>query len=66
MVVPDENIDHPIWSALPMTIVTAIVSPIARPNPRMMPPISPERQYGSTTRLSVSHRVAPNASIDSF
>ena len=30
-------------SALPITIVIAIVSPIARANPKMMAPIIPER-----------------------
>ena len=31
------------WGLLPMTIVTAIVSPIARPNPSMIAPMIPVR-----------------------
>ena len=50
---------------LPMTIVTAIVSPSARPRPRMTAPTIPERAYGRTAFVTVSQRVAPRASIAS-
>ena len=36
-----ENSDALIRYALPITNVTAIVSPSARPRPSMMPPITP-------------------------
>ena len=48
-----------------MTIVTAIVSPSARPSPRIMPPMMPERAYGSTASQIISQRVAPSASAAS-
>ena len=35
--------------ALPMTNVTAMVSPSARPRPSMQPPMTPTRAYGNTT-----------------
>ena len=35
--------DAETWGLLPMTMVTAIVSPIARPNPRMTAPMIPVR-----------------------
>ena len=38
-----------ILVALPMTKVTAIVSPSARPRPSITPPITPTRAKGSTT-----------------
>ena len=48
-----------------MTIVTAIVSPSARPNPRMTPPSSPARPYGTTAVHTASQRVAPRPSAAS-
>ena len=36
---------------LPITNVTAIVSPSARPRPSITPPITPVRVYGSTMRF---------------
>ena len=42
-------------------MVTAIVSPSARPNPRMTAPMRPVRPYGSTARRIISQRVAPSA-----
>ena len=45
---------------LPITIVTAMVSPSARPKPSMMAPMMPTRPYCSATRMA-SHRVAPSA-----
>src|SRR5471032_3407613 len=38
---PAENSDHDSELALPMTKVTAIVSPSARPRPSMTPPTTP-------------------------
>src|SRR6266540_1176088 len=51
---------------LPMTIVTAIVSPKARPSPMKLAPTMPERDRGSTAILSISQRVAPSASAASL
>ena len=47
-----------------MTIVTAIVSPIARPRPRMTAPAIPGAPFTNTTMV-VSHFVAPSASAAS-
>src|SRR4029450_1708092 len=47
--------------ALPITNVTAIVSPSARPRPSMIPPITPTLVYGSTMFQTTSHGVAPRA-----
>ena len=49
----------------PITIVTAIVSPSARPSPRITAPKMPDRAYGSTALVIISQRVAPSASIAS-
>ena len=51
---------------MPIRIVTAIVSPIARPRPSIAPPTIPERQYGSTAMRIISQRVAPSASAASL
>ena len=56
---PGSNSEALILYALPMTNVTAIVSPSARPRPSMMPPITPTLVYGSTTFQTTSHVVAP-------
>ena len=50
-----------ISGRLPITIVTAIVSPSARPSPSTHAPKMPTRAAGSTTRVAVSHFVAPSA-----
>ena len=50
---------------LPMTIVTAIVSPSARPVDRVTAPKRPTRALGSTTRQSTCQRVAPRANAAS-
>src|SRR5262249_46041859 len=47
--------------ALPITKVTAIVSPSARPRPSMMPPTTPTRVKGSTMFHTTSQVVAPSA-----
>ena len=45
---------------LPMTIVTAIVSPRARPRPRIIAPKMPFARVGQSTAMRVtSQRVAP-------
>ena len=58
------NRDALISGRLPMTIVTAIVSPTARPKPSMIAPAMPGAPPASTTRV-VSQRVAPKASAAS-
>src|ERR1041385_6882329 len=59
------NNETPISWRLPITIVTAIVSPSARPSPRITAPMSPVRPYGSTADRTASQRVAPIASAAS-
>jgi hypothetical protein len=49
-------------AALPVTIITAMVSPMARPMPSIPAMITPERPAGTTTRQVVCQRVAPMAS----
>ena len=41
MLFPGAISDFDSWCALPITKVTAIVSPSARPRPSMMPPMTP-------------------------
>ena len=48
------------------TRATAIVSPRARPSPRMIAPTSPLREYGNTAMRIISHRVAPSATAASL
>jgi hypothetical protein len=48
------------WLKLPMTNVTAMVSPSARPRPSMMPPMTPVFVYGSTTLNTTSQVVEPS------
>ncbi len=48
-------------AVLPVTMMTAMVSPIARPIPRMIAAAIPERAAGTMTRLIVCQRVAPVA-----
>ena len=52
-------------AALPVTIITAIVSPIARPMPSMTAVRMPERAAGTTTRQIVCQWVAPIARLAS-
>jgi hypothetical protein len=63
---PGANSDALMRYALPMTNVTAIVSPSARPRPSMMPPITPTFVYGSTMFQTTSHVVAPRPYADSL
>jgi hypothetical protein len=58
------NSDRLTCGLLPMTMVTAIVSPSARPRPSMTAPMMPARPYVSATRID-SQRVAPSASAAS-
>ena len=58
---PDENSDTSFsMLVLPITNVTAIVSPSARPRPSMMPPTTPARVYGSTIFQTTSQVVPPS------
>ena len=50
----------------PITCVTAIASPIARPRPRISAAAIPPRAYGNTTPRTISQRVVPSASAPSF
>jgi hypothetical protein len=50
-----------IWETLPITCVTAIASPSARPTPRITAPTIPGRAIGSTVIRTISQRVAPSA-----
>src|SRR5260370_6043256 len=52
-------------SELPITMVTAMVSPRARARARKMEPNIPERAYGTTTCQVDSHFVAPTANAAS-
>src|SRR6266403_927687 len=65
MVYPGANSDLAISGRLPITIVTAIVSPSARPKPKMIAPTMPARALRSTPMRIISQRVAPNASAAS-
>ena len=47
-------------------IVTAIVSPSARPSPSIEPPTMAERPNGRTAMRIISQRVAPSASAPSI
>jgi hypothetical protein len=55
-----------IITALPMTIIIAIVSPMARPMPSTIPATIPERAAGSWTCHIICHWVAPIASAASL
>ncbi len=44
-----------------MSMVTAMVSPMARPRPRMTAEMIPVRAYGRTTPVMTSQRVSPSA-----
>src|SRR5271163_2026471 len=59
------NNENEMFGELPMTIATAIVSPSARPSPRMIAPTTPEIDGGNTDSRTISHLVAPSASAAS-
>jgi hypothetical protein len=48
-------------SALPATMITAMVSPMARPIPRITAATSPDRAARKRTMVTVCQRVAPRA-----
>ncbi len=54
-----------ITGALPVTIITVMVSPIARPIPSIIAVSTPERAAGNVTRQMVCQCVAPSASAPS-
>ena len=49
IVVPGARMEPEMRCALPITKVTAMVSPSARPRPSMTPPMTPTRVNGNTT-----------------
>ena len=51
---------------LPITCVTAIASPSARPSPSVTAATTPPRTYGTTTPRTISQRVAPSPIDASF
>ena len=53
-------------TVLPITCVTAIASPTARPRPRIIAAAMPPRAYGKTTPRTISQRVVPSASAPSL
>src|SRR5438094_684663 len=59
MVCPWSKREMEIALRFPIVMVTAIVSPTARPRPRMIAPKIPARAYRRTATRVVSHRVAP-------
>src|ERR671925_1347196 len=63
---PGWKSDQWIATAPPITCVTAIASPTARPSPRMSAAAIPEREYGRTTPRIISQRVVPSASAPSL
>ena len=65
IVYPGSKTEKEIVGRLPMTIVTAIVSPIALPNPSKVAPKIPGRASRRISRVD-SHRVAPIASAASL
>ena len=61
-----ENIDSGNLTVLPATMITAIVSPIARPMPKTIAAIIPDFTSGNTMCQVVCHWVAPKAKEPSF
>src|ERR1700681_1923917 len=66
IVVPGASKEELMRCALPITKVTAMVSPSARPRPNMMPPTMPTRECGTTTFHITSQVVAPSPYPDSL
>src|ERR1017187_8877999 len=58
---PGANNDALICGVLPITMVTAMVSPRARASARKMDPMMPVEALGITTRQMVCHWLAPRA-----
>ena len=63
---PGSNSDVLMATLSPITCVTAIASPTARPSPRIIAAAIPARAYGKMTPRTISHRVAPSASAPSL
>jgi len=61
IVEPGENKENAISGLLPINMVTAIVSPMARPKPNAIAAKIPEKPASITAVLIVSQGVAPNA-----
>jgi hypothetical protein len=61
IVVPGWNSEAAMRCELPITKVTAMVSPRARPSASIAPPTTPARQNGSTTFQTTSQVVQPMA-----
>src|ERR1700728_4622193 len=66
IVVAGDNSEAAIVCELPMTKVTAIVSPSARPRPSITPPTTPIRVYGNTILFATSQVVQPMPYAASF
>src|SRR6185437_6077494 len=66
IVVPGARMEALMRCALPITKVTAMVSPSALPKPSMTPPTMPTRERGTTTFHITSQVVAPSAYPDSL
>src|SRR5271165_232606 len=66
IVVPGASSEELMRCALPITKVTAMVSPRARPKPSMIPPTIPTRECGTTTFHITSQVVAPSPYPDSL
>lgn len=65
IVLKGSKIETGITAAFPVTIKTAIVSPIARPIPKTTPDVIPEIENGITTLYIVCQREAPKARLAS-
>src|SRR2546430_591730 len=65
IVCPWSKRDTEITFLFPIVMVTAIVSPTARPRPRITAPKMPARAYRRTANRVVSQRVAPRLSAAS-
>ncbi len=61
-----EKIEAEIFGELPISIVTAIVSPKALPSPRIIAEVIPEIEGRSIDILIISNFVDPRANAASF
>src|SRR5665648_724750 len=66
MVFTDTSNPFGMTAALPVTIITVMVSPMARPIPSITAVEIPEIAAGTVMRYMVCHLVAPSASDPSF
>lgn len=65
IVLSGSKIEVGMTAALPVTMSTAIVSPMARPIPSTTPDVIPEIEDGITTLYMVCHCVDPSARLAS-